>query len=196
MKTNDFKNIWQSGTEENIKPYSNNELNEMIVKSARKSMKRMYPSGIFMLVIAAVVVLLVVNITVRYTAPSMRLLDLGALLIIAVSLTLWFQSFFTMNKYKTDMSIKNWLEYRIKEVEKTLKFYSRYNILICIISLFAALGYYYLFTCLDSISYNPWLIAGMTVGLVACILFSQKYSIKRYKKTLYELQDLYNQLEE
>lgn len=196
MKTNDFKNIWKSGTEENIKPYSDSELNEMIIKSARKSIKRIYPSGILMLVIVAVIVLLVVNITIRYTVPAMRMLDLGALLIIAVSLTLWFQSFFTMNKYKTDMSIKNWLEYRIKEVEKTLKFYTRYNILICAISLFAALGYYYLFTWLDSISYNPWLIGGMSVGLVIYILSAQKSAIKSYKKTLLELQELYNQLEE
>lgn len=196
MKTNDFKNIWQSGTKENIKPYSDNELNVMIVKSTRKSIRRIYPSGILMLVIVAVVILLVVNITFRYTIPAMRLLDLGALLIIAVSLTLWFQSFFIMNKYKTDMSIKNWLEYRIKEVEKTVKFYTKYNILVSVISVFAALGYYYLYTWLDSISYNPWLIGGMTVGLVVYILFAQKSAVKSYKKTLQELQELYNQLEE
>ena len=39
METNDIKNIWKAGIEENIKSYSNAELNRMIIKSARKAMK-------------------------------------------------------------------------------------------------------------------------------------------------------------
>lgn len=36
METTDIKNIWNKGVQETFKPYSDKELNKMIVKSARK----------------------------------------------------------------------------------------------------------------------------------------------------------------
>ena len=60
METNDIKKIWKAGVEGDIKPYSNSELNKMVVNTARKSISRVYPSVIFRLVIIAVIVLLII----------------------------------------------------------------------------------------------------------------------------------------
>lgn len=196
MKTNDLKNIWKSEVDNNIKSYSDKELNEMIVRSTHKSIRRIYPSVVFMLIIAAVIVLLIVNITIRNTTPAMRMLDLAVLLILAVSLTLSGQSFLAMRKYKADLSVKNWLEYRIREVEKTLNFNKKYYPAICAAALICALSYYYLFIWLGNIFINLWIIIPMTVSIVIFILFSQKNMIKKYKRTLQELKDLYKQFEE
>ena len=39
METNDIKETWKAGIERTIKPYPEERLNEMIVNSARKSIK-------------------------------------------------------------------------------------------------------------------------------------------------------------
>ena len=43
METNDIKETWKAGIERTIKPYPEERLNEMIVNSARKSIKTVYP---------------------------------------------------------------------------------------------------------------------------------------------------------
>ncbi|MBK5721180.1 hypothetical protein JGH11_09895 [Dysgonomonas sp. Marseille-P4677] len=196
MKTNDLKDIWKSGVNKNINSYSDRKLNEIIVKSARKSISRIYPSVILMIIIAIVIALLIANITIRNTTIAMRMLDLGVLLFLVISLTLWAQSFLVMKKYKADVPIKNWLEYRIKEIERSLNFNIKYNWLICIISLLAALGYYYLFIWFSGISINPWIIGFVTAGVVVFIFTSRKSVIKKYRQSLEELKELYKQLDE
>lgn len=43
METNDIKETWKAGIERTIKPYPEERLNEMVVNSARKSIKTVYP---------------------------------------------------------------------------------------------------------------------------------------------------------
>lgn len=196
METNDIKKIWKAGVEGDIKPYSNSELNKMVVNTARKSISRVYPSVIFRLVIIAVIVLLIINITLRDSSAAMRILDLSVLLILSVYLTLWGQSYLIMKKYKASEPIKKWLEYRMAAIEKDLNFNTKYYLLICTIALLAALGYYYFFIWLSNIFVNLWIVGGVTVGITIYILVAQRSVTKNYKKTLRELKDLYNQLEE
>ena len=56
METNDIKDIWKTETVKEMKPYSEEELNEIVVKSVRKSIKTVYPGTIFRLVVIAVIV--------------------------------------------------------------------------------------------------------------------------------------------
>lgn len=195
MDTNDIKNIWKSGVDKNIHSYSDKELNEMIVKSTRKSIRHIYPSVFFIVVIAAIVYF-IVNIIVGNSSIAMRALHLGFLLLLVVCVALWIQSFVRMRNYEANMPIKNWLEYRIKEVEKSLNFKIKYNILLCVIGSVAALSYFYLFLCFSNVPANPWLMVGITVSIVVYSAFFQKYATKNYKKTLKELKDLYKQFEE
>ena len=53
METNDIKETWKAGIERTIKPYPEERLNEMVVNSARKSIKTVYPGTVFRLVIIA-----------------------------------------------------------------------------------------------------------------------------------------------
>ncbi len=195
METQDFKNVWKSETGKNIQTYSDTELSGMIVKSARRSIRRNYPSVFFIWVIAAVVMLLITNITVRYTNTAMKLLDLAVLLFLTVCLTLWTQSFLTMKNYKADMPVKDWLEYRIGEMEKSLRFNTRYSIMLSIIAISAALGYYYLFIQFSHTAYNPWVIGIVTAGAIVFIILAQKSVIKKSGITLQELKKLHKQFE-
>lgn len=49
METNDIKETWKAGIERTIKPYPEERLNEMVVNSARKSIKTVYPGTVFRL---------------------------------------------------------------------------------------------------------------------------------------------------
>ena len=46
METNDIKETWKAGIERTIKPYPEERLNEMVVNSARKSIKTVYPGTV------------------------------------------------------------------------------------------------------------------------------------------------------
>lgn len=62
METNDIKDIWKTETVKEMKPYSEEELNEIVVKSVRKSIKTVYPGTIFRLVVIAVIVYLIATL--------------------------------------------------------------------------------------------------------------------------------------
>ena len=62
METNDIKDIWKTEAVKDMKPYSEEELSEMVVKSVRKSIKAIYPGTILRLVIITVIVYLIATL--------------------------------------------------------------------------------------------------------------------------------------
>lgn len=78
METNDIKETWKAGIERTIKPYPEERLNEMVVNSARKSIKTVYPGTVFRLVIIAVAVFLIVSQFVKEQNATRLYLDMGA----------------------------------------------------------------------------------------------------------------------
>jgi cell division protein FtsW (lipid II flippase) len=100
-----------------------------------------------------------------------------------------------MNKYKADMAIKNWLEYRIKDIEQEVKFTSRHGIFLyagafCIGFLIYFLNLYF--------SKSPINAFSITVGIVIItltVLISRFTYKRKYNKTLDELKELYQHLE-
>ena len=77
MEAHDIKETWKEGVEKNIKPYPEEKLNEMVIKSARKSIKTVYPGTVFRLVVVAVVVYLIVMLFIR-GLPTRTVRDLGS----------------------------------------------------------------------------------------------------------------------
>ena len=77
METNDIKETWKAGIERTIKPYPEERLNEMVVNSARKSIKTVYPGTVFRLVIIAVAVFLIVSQFVKEQNATRMYLDMG-----------------------------------------------------------------------------------------------------------------------
>ena len=142
METNDIKDIWKTETVKEMKPYSEEELNEIVVKSVRKSIKTVYPGTIFRLVVIAVIVYLIATLFLREQSMEGMLLDVSALVILSVSYLLWERSAYKMRKYTNSKPVKEWLEYRIKEFENTIRFNTKYNLVIYACSFLFSIGFY------------------------------------------------------
>ena len=142
METNDIKDIWKTETVKEMKPYSEEELNEIVVKSVRKSIKTVYPGTIFRLVVIAVIVYLIATLFLREQSMEGMLLDVSALVILSVSYLFWVDSAYKMRKYTNSKPVKEWLEYRIKEFEKNIKFKTKYDLAIYACSFLFAIGFY------------------------------------------------------
>lgn len=196
METNDIKDIWKTGVEENIRSYSEDELNKMIVKSARKSIKEIYPGIIFRFVIIAIIVHLVTILFWRKYSTEHMLLDLSALIIISVSYFLWERSAFKMRKYTNGKPVKEWLEYRIKEIEKSIKFSAKYNWIVYSCSFLSAIGFYILYQIEANVTPNILNIIVIPIGIFIYLLIATRSLNRNYRKTICELKDLYKQFED
>ncbi|MCS3118845.1 hypothetical protein NXV95_03665 [Bacteroides fragilis] len=154
METNDIKETWKAGIERTIKPYPEERLNEMVVNSARKSIKTVYPGTVFRLVIIAVAVFLIVSQFVKEQNATRMYLDMGALAVLSVSYFLWERSAYKMRKYTHGMPVKEWLEYRIKEIEKSIRFNTKYDWIVYTCSFLSAIGFYVFY--LMATNVVPW----------------------------------------
>lgn len=195
METNDIKDIWKTGIEENIQSYSEEALNEMVVKSARKSIKGIYPGIIFRVVIIAIIVHLIITLLLGKYSTERMLLDLSVLIIISVSYFLWERSAFKMRKYTNGKPVKEWLEYRIKEIEKSITFTAKYNWIVYSCSFILAIGFYILYQIVANTTLNILNIIVIPIGIFIYLLIATRSLNRNYQKTIRELKDLYKQFE-
>ena len=196
METNDFKSIWKSAVDEDIEPYSDEELNKMVAKSAKRSMRKIQPTGIFQFVLIAVIMFTIVGTVTIINTFEVKVLNISGIVVLTVLYFLWKYSSYRMNRYQSDMPIKEWLEYRIKRVERSIKFNAKHNILIYGLSLLVGTGYYGLSLIFNKAPVNPFVIVATTTGIVIYLFIVRRSSNKNYNKTLSELKELYKQLEE
>ena len=196
METNDIKDIWKTETVKDMKPYSEEELNEIVVKSVRKSIKTVYPGTIFRLVIIAVIVYLIATLFLRKQSMEGILLDVSALVILSVSYLLWERSAYKMRKYTNSKPVKEWLVYRIKEIEKNIKFNTKYDLIIYVCSFLFALGFYIFYQLAANITPGILNIIIIPLGLIIYLLIVRRSLNRNYQKALHELKDLYKQFED
>ena len=196
MEANDFKSIWKSAVDEDIEPYSDEELNKMVVKSAKRSMRKIQPTGIFQFVLIVVIMFTIVSTMTIINTVELKVLNISGLVVLTVLYFLWKRSSYRMNRYQSDMPIKEWLEYRIKKIERSIKFNAKYDMLIYGLSLLVGTGYYGLSLMLNKVPVNPFVIVATTVGIAIYVLITRRSSNKNYNKTLSELKELYKQFEE
>lgn len=196
METNDIKDIWKTGLEENIRSYSEEELNEMVVKSTRKSIKAIYPGTIFRFVVIAIIVHLATTLILGKHSAERMLIDLGALIILSVSYFFWERSAFKMRKYTNGMPIKEWLEYRIKEVEKSITFTAKYNWIVRGCYFLLAIVFYVLYQIEANVTPNIISIIVIPTGIFIYLLIVARSLNRNYRKTISELKDLYKQFED
>lgn len=195
MKTNDIKEIWKSGRDKSSKAYSDSELNEMIVKSARKSIKAIHPGYILRIIIIAVMAYIIAMLLSGSRSKELVALDVAALAILSVSYFLWERSAYKMQKYTYGLPVKEWLEYRINEVEKKIKANTKYGFAIFVCSALFAVGFYMLYQILKKTPLNINTAIAISTGLVVFLYIFTYLLNQRYKKTLYKLKELYRQLE-
>lgn len=195
MEANDIKDIWKTGVEDNVQSYSEEELNKMFVKSARKSIQAIYPGIIFRLVIVATIVYLITTLSLGRRTEHI-FIDLSALIILSVSYFFWERSAFKMRKYVSGKPIKEWLEYRITEVEKRIRFTAKYDWIIYGCSLLLAISFYTLYQIVANVPPSILNIIIIPLGLVIYILIVRGSLNRNYQKTLHELKNLYKQFKD
>ena len=195
MEAHDIKETWKAGVEKNIKPYPEDKLNEMLVKSARKSIKTVYPGTGFRLVVVAVVVYLIVMLFIREQSMERAYVDIAALAVLSVSYFLWERSAYRMRKYTNGMAVKEWLEYRIKEVEKDVKFNTKYGWIVYTCSFLSAIGFYVFYLMAMNITPGILNVVVVPLGIAIYLLIIDRSLGRNYRKTLRELKDLYKQFE-
>ncbi|MBV4192086.1 hypothetical protein K0F17_17945 [Bacteroides fragilis] len=195
MEAHDIKETWKAGVEKNIKPYPEEKLNEMVIKSARKSIKTVYPGTVFRLVVVAVVVYLIVMLFIREQSMERAYVDIAALVVLSVSYFLWERSAYRMRKYTNGMAVKEWLEYRIKEVEKDVKFNTKYGWIVYTCSFLSAIGFYVFYLMAMNITPGILNVVVVPLGIAIYLLIIDRSLGRNYRKTLRELKDLYKQFE-
>lgn len=196
METNDIKDIWKAETVKDMKPYSEEELNEIVVKSVRKSIKTVYPGTIFRLVVIAVIVYLIATLFLREQSMEGMLLDVSALVILSVSYLLWERSAYKMRKYTNSKPVKEWLEYRIKEFENKIRFNTKYNLVIYTCSFLFSIGFYVFYQIAANIPPGILTVIIIPLGLIIYLLIARRSINRNYQKALHELKELYKQFEE
>lgn len=196
MEDNDLKQVWKAGIRKEISAYSDTELNEMVLKSARKSMKAIQPTGLFQIVIIAVMVYCVWNLFFRHQSMEMKLVDAAGLAILAVCYFLWKRKAYQMNRHTCDKPMKAWLEERIREVEKNTRRSTLYTILTLGAAFVLGFSFYVVTEWLLQRPFNPWWGGGVFIGLLVYLLLAYRSLSKKYRKTLEELKALYHQFEE
>lgn len=195
MEAHDIKETWKAGVEKNIKPYPEEKLNEMVIKSARKSIKTVYPGTVFRPVVVAVVVYLIVMLFIREQSMERAYVDIAALAVLSVSYFLWERSAYRMRKYTNGMAVKEWLEYRIKEVEKDVKFNTKYGWIVYTCSFLSAIGFYVFYLMAMNITPGILNVVVVPLGIAIYLLIIDRSLGRNYRKTLRELKDLYKQFE-
>lgn len=195
MEAHDIKETWKAGVEKNIKPYPEEKLNEMVIKSARKSIKTVYPGTVFRLVVVAVVVYLIVMLFIREQSMERAYVDIAALAVLSVSYFLWERSAYRMRKYTNGMAVKEWLEYRIKEVEKSVKFNTKYGWIVYTCSFLSAMGFYVFYLMAMNITPGILNVVVVQLGIAIYLLIIDRSLGRNYRKTLRKLKDLYKQFE-
>lgn len=196
METNDIKDIWKTEAVKDMKPYSEEELNEIVVKSVRKSIKTVYPGTIFRLVIITVIVYLIATLFLRKQSMEGMLLDVSALVILSVSYLLWERSAYKMRKYTNSKPVKEWLEYRIKEFENTIRFNTKYNLVIYACSFLFSIGFYVFYQITANVTPGILTVIIIPLGLIIYLLIVRRSLNRNYQKALHELKELYKQFEE
>ncbi len=196
METNDIKDIWKTEAVKDMKPYSEEELNEIVVKSVKKSIKTVYPGTIFRLVIITVIVYLIATLFLRKQSMEGMLLDVSALVILSVSYLLWERSAYKMRKYSNSKPVKEWLEYRIKKFENTIRFNTKYNLVIYACSFLFSIGFYVFYQITANVTPGILTVIIIPLGLIIYLLIVRRSINRNYQKALHELKELYKQFEE
>ena len=195
MEAHDIKETWKAGVEKNIKPYPEEKLSGMVIKSARKSIKTVYPGTVFRLVVVAVVVYLIIMLFIREQSMERVYVDIAALAVLSVSYFFWERSAYKMRKYTNGMAVKEWLEYRIKEIEKGVKFNTKYGWIVYTCSFLLAIGFYVFYLMAMNITPGILNVIVVPLGIAIYLLIIDRSLGRNYRKTLRELKDLYKQFE-
>ena len=195
METNELKNVWKSQINSSIKEYSSEELSVIVVKAAKKSIKTMRPNIILKIIVGVVIIYLIWSMIAGNHSTGFNILSLTALLILVASYFYLERSVFKLNKPEPDISVREWMKYRLDEMEKSVKFHSKHDFFIFGGSFLLGYVFYLMFQILANVSLT-WISVVIFICLFIYTLIIRHYHLKKINKILKELRELYMQLDE
>ena len=135
-------------------------------------------------------------IDLKYT-PQMRPFWMVCLVILFGCICISIFSHRKMQRYSYDMPLKDWIESRIREFDKSINLKKRYWVAMTFGVAFIILVVYDVFLVLITGFPLSKMIIPFTVGLLSLIVltkFGNRIIMKRMIKTRKQLQELYDQL--
>ncbi len=197
MENNEFKNLWKTAVDQDVKPYSEAELDAMVVKRARESMRKLYSGW----KVKSVVCILIIGYTLweiicNAGSPLFITFNTLVLLLIATGLILQYLGKRTMNKYKPDIPIKEWIKFRIDAIDKSTRIRKKYRmhinagVIILIVGINAAYSYI-----LNGSIFNYSLLIAFVASLLVLVFIRTRWK-NRYGEVRDYLQTLYEQMDE
>ena len=195
MDSEKIKEIWKNDVMKQIDNYTDAEIEAIILKNARKAIGLSYP-GIAFFLFSVVLMLFCVWIGLKYT-PQMRTFWIACTIILFGAIWILIFSRRKIQHYSYNMPLKDWIESRIREFDKSINMKKRY-----LFAMTYGLGFLFLSVFCTLLV----LTAGFTLsklaspvssGLISIIIFSEigkRMIMKRMIKTRKQLQELYDQL--
>jgi len=200
MNSEKIKEMWKENAVQQIDDYTDSEITSIVLKAARRAIKRSYP-GIIFWSILILFSLLCVWVMMKYTSPQLQtygyalITAIMVLLSGAVCISEWGRQ--KAQRYSFDMPLKEWVELRIqyfdKGIKRSRKWFWRFGLGITVLLLFCII---YIFTAGFSFKILlTQLVSGLTALIITSII-ANRISIKRMIETRKQLQELYNQLQD
>ena len=198
MQTDEMKSTWKSGLSADIEAqyHPEGKLNEFIVRSAKRSMRSVYPGIVWRIVIIGCIAGFAVMLFWGNQSPGIIAVFSTALIILSVSYFLWEYSQYKMNRYTCNMPVKEWLEYRIREIEKSVRIKTKYGMLLYLCALLAGTGTYLSYVVQAGIPLSLFTVIVIPLGIAVYLWFSTRSLGRNYKNMLADLKELYRLAEE
>ncbi len=198
MESDKIKHIWKNNIEQKIESYSDSEIESIVLKSARKAIGVSYP-GVLHTSLLVAIMLFCLWIGIKYTSPQMHVFWIVCIAITLGAICVSIYSRRKMQKYSVDMPLKEWVESRIREFDRSINLKKRYWFTITYGTGFLVL----LTTCVMLMLTSGFtfkrIIIPFAVGFVFLVVFieiSRRMALKRMAETRKQLQKLYDQLDE
>lgn len=189
-----MRTLWASGTQSTETNYSVGELNRMVLRSAQRSIRRVYPGWIIGLACLACVVYLGVKVVVGVGGWPLMTLHTLLLSIIVVAQVVSIVSQRKINRYNPNISVKEWIGSRIASIERGILFRRRYGVLIYGSQALFVVGviFFNLYFAQGFVAILPFSV-GITVGLTTAFVLGGLLA-KRLRRTKEKLEKLYEQI--
>lgn len=189
-----IQTLWASGTQSTETHYSVGELNRMVLRSAQRSIRRLYPGWI--IGIACLVCVVYLGLKIAGGVGGWPLMTLHALLIsiILVAQVVAIVSQRKINRYNPNISVKEWIGSRITSLERGILFRRRYGVLIYGSQALFVVGitFFNIYFAQGFVAILPFGL-GITVGLTAAFVLGGLLA-KRLRRTKEKLEKLYEQI--
>lgn len=189
-----IQTLWASGTQSTEIHYSVGELNRMVLRSAQRSIRRLYPGWI--IGIACLVCVVYLGLKIAGGVGGWPLMTLHSLLlsIIVVAQVVSIVSHRKINRYNPNISVKEWIGSRIASIERGMLFRRRYGVLIYGSQALFVVGviFFNLYFAQGFVAILPFSV-GITVGLTTAFVLGGLLA-KRLRRTKEKLEKLYEQI--